>query len=262
LSHISFSELKIWEECSYKHKLSYIDKISTFNGNEHTAFGKAVHSVCEAKLLNPNIDEKALFKEKFLEEVLALSDEIKEDLDKSFVKQLQEQGSRLVPVVLPGLIGHFGKEFELISVEEQLLEPIEEFPKDYDFKGFIDLVIKTPDGKYHIIDWKTCSWGWKAERKSDTITTYQLTLYKHFFAKKHNIDCKNIKTHFALLKRARANDQVEIFEVTSGNIKTNNAINLLTKALYNIDKKNCVKNRLACKTPFGWCEFYKTKHCK
>ena len=32
------------------------------------------------------------------------------------------------------------------------------------FKGFIDLVVKTPDGKYHIIDWKTCSWGWDAQR--------------------------------------------------------------------------------------------------
>jgi ATP-dependent exoDNAse (exonuclease V) beta subunit len=41
-------------------------------------------------------------------------------------------------------------------VEEQLLEPmsdIESYGKK--FKGFIDMVIKTPDGKYHIIDWKT-----------------------------------------------------------------------------------------------------------
>ena len=39
-SHISFSELKKWQECAHKHKLVYIDEIKKFVGNEHTAFGK------------------------------------------------------------------------------------------------------------------------------------------------------------------------------------------------------------------------------
>ena len=47
MSHISFSELKEWTTCPWKHKLNYIDKIKEFKGNEHTAFGTAVHSVCE-----------------------------------------------------------------------------------------------------------------------------------------------------------------------------------------------------------------------
>ena len=34
-NHISFSELKIWNECPYKHKLVYIDKIKEFKGSEH-----------------------------------------------------------------------------------------------------------------------------------------------------------------------------------------------------------------------------------
>ena len=84
----------------------------------------------------------------------------------------------------------------MISVEEQLFEEIKEFNLDTKFKGFIDLVIKTPDGKYHIIDWKTCSWGWDAQRKSDKMTVYQLSLYKNYFSNKHNIDHKDIETHF------------------------------------------------------------------
>ncbi len=59
-----------------------------------------------------------------------------------------------------------------------------------DFKGFIDLVIKTPDGKYHVIDWKTCSWGWDMKKKTDKMMAYQLSFYKNYFAKKHNIDLK------------------------------------------------------------------------
>jgi len=140
--------------------------------------------------------------------------------------------------------------------------PIKEFSEyEYLFKGFIDLVIKTNDNKYHIIDWKTCSWGWDSKRKTEPMTTYQLTLYKHYFALKHGIDPSDIETHFALLKRSAKTNRVELFRVTSGNKKTNNAINLLAKALYNITHKNFVKNRLSCEKPFR-CEFYETKHCR
>ncbi len=87
--------------------------------------------------------------------------------------------------------------------------------------------------------------------------TYQLTLYKHFFATKHNIDPNNIDTHFALLKRTAKKNNVEIFKVSSGNRKNENALNLLEKMLYNIDRKVSIKNRLSC----NYCEFYKTNHC-
>ena len=87
--------------------------------------------------------------------------------------------------------------------------------------------------------------------------TYQLTFYKHFWAKKHNVDPKMVETHFALLKRTAKKDNVEIFRVTSGPKKTSNATDLLHKALINIDRKLYIKNRLSCKG----CEFYKTEHC-
>ena len=89
------------------------------------------------------------------------------------------------------------------------------------------------------------------------MTTYQLTLYKHYFAKKMDIDPKNIETHFALLKRTSKKDRVEFFRVTSGPRKTENALKLLKKALYNIKNKRYIKNRLSCK----FCEFNKTEHC-
>ena len=129
---------------------------------------------------------------------------------------------------------------------------------EYKFKGFIDLVVKTPDGKIHIIDWKTCSWGWNRQRRSEPMTTYQLTLYKNFYAKKHGIDPSKIETHFALLKRtAKKGSKVEIFRVTSGPRKTTSAMALLNKAIQNIENKTSIKNRLSCK----YCAFYKTEHC-
>ena len=47
---------------------------------------------------------------------------------------------------------------------------------------------------YWIIDWKTSgSWGWRRDKKQDLGMTAQLILYKHFWAKKHNIDLKDIR---------------------------------------------------------------------
>jgi ATP-dependent exoDNAse (exonuclease V) beta subunit len=259
--HISFSELKTWNECPYKQKLAYIDRVSFFEGNEYTAFGTAIHEVCEKSVLG-EIDRnfKSLnecFDVKFLEELKNLTEK-NINLDKNLVKKMRSQASTILPYIIPSLITSF-KEYEVVSAEEKLYETIENSKKN--FKGYIDLVIKTKDGKYHIIDWKTCSWGWDSKKKSDSMTTYQLTLYKHFFAKKHSIDPKNIETHFALLKRtAKSDNKVEIFRVTSGLKKTENALKLLNKALYNIEKNKFIKNRLSCTSGFG-CEFYKTKFC-
>ena len=255
MPHISFSELRNWKRCPFYHKLTYIDKIDGFVGNEFTAFGRAIHDSCE-KLLLEGDDGKmdAFFLDKFAEEVKTLL--LKEvDLKQDLVDQMVTQGENILPLILPGIKEHFN-DFTVISTEEQLMIPIEEF-EGYKFKGFIDLVIKTSDGKYHIIDWKTCGWGWDSRKRSEPMVTYQLTLYKNYYAKKHDIDPKNIETHFALLKRTAKKDNVELFRVTSGPKKTENALNLLLKAVYNISKKRFIKNRLACRG----CEFYKTEHC-
>ena len=255
MSHISFSELKTWDECPFKHKLVYIDKIKEFKGNEYTAFGTAIHYVCELAVNDDKISLLTTFNEKFLQELQTLK-ENKVDLNKELIAKMRIQGSNILEYIIPALKNNF-LNFEVFSVEEELYETIDE---DINFKGFIDLVIKTPDGKYHVIDWKTCSWGWDSRKKSDRMTTYQLTLYKHFFAKKHKIPPKDINTYFALLKRTAKTNNVEIFRVTSGAKKTENALKLLNKALYNVSKEKFIKNKLNCTRGYG-CEFYKTKYC-
>ena len=255
--HISFSELKTWDECAYKHKLSYIDDVKSFEGNEYTAFGKAIHDTCEKSLITEEkLNQENFFNHRFLDEVQELV--VKGlDIRSDLIKSMREQAPGILKNVLPELKKVFG-EYEVVSTEEEIYVHMPEL--EYNFKGFIDLVLKTNDGKYHIIDWKTCSWGWDSKRKSDRITTYQLTLYKNFFCKKHNIDPKDVLTHFALLKRTAKTNRVEIFKVSSGAKKTENCLKLLEKAVYNIRNKRFIKNRLACTQGFG-CEFYNTKHC-
>lgn len=252
MSHISFSALKVWNDCPFKYKLQYDDKLAVFTGSEYTAFGTALHEAAELKVQDENVDEVKVFLEKFESELKILREQ-SQKVDEKLLKQMEEQGKNLAIKIVPALREMFGV-FKVLSAEEDIYEPISE---KYNFKGFIDLVIQTEDNKIHIIDWKSCAWGWDAKKKSDPMTTYQLTFYKHFYAKKHNVDPSDIETYFALLKRTAKKDNVEIFRVTSGTKKTSNAFNILNNALYNIEKNNYPKNKLNCK----YCEFKNTVHC-
>ena len=254
MSHISFSALKNWDFCPFYHKLTYVDKVKLFKGNVYTAFGTAVHNACEKLVLNESLDHEKCFTQSFKDELQKIPEGT--DTEKKLLEPMKAQGLELSSLALSALKNKFPG-YEVVSVEEQIFEPIPEAPVDYDFKGFIDLVIKTPDGKYHIIDWKTCSWGWDIKKKTDRITTYQLTYYKNFFCDKHNIEPKMVETYFGLLKRTATKNRAEIFRVSSGERKINNALNILNKAVYNIHNKNSPKNRLKCDK----CEFHRTRWC-
>ena len=46
-AHVSFSEIKEWKECSYRHHLRHIKKIDLFKPSIFLDFGTAVHAACE-----------------------------------------------------------------------------------------------------------------------------------------------------------------------------------------------------------------------
>ena len=252
MAHISYSELKDWVFCAFYHKLTRVDKLRGFKGNAFTAFGTAIHDVCEKKLLQEEMDED-YFIQQFEKCLDKLDDDVK--IDNELVEDMRKQGKQIIPEIEDALEQYF-EEYEVLAVEMPLYEPIEN-QGEYKFKGYIDAVVKTPDDKIHIFDWKTCGWGWELRRRTSALTTYQLTLYKHFFAQKMQVDPKYIETHFALLKRTAKKNRVEFFRVTSGPRKTKNALTMLNKALYNIKNKRYIKNRLSCHR----CDFRHTEHC-
>ena len=248
--YISYSRYKMFSECGWRYRLVYKDKVPFYSSNEFTAFGTAIHATCENVLFgNKQAEPENYFVEQFAEsrkEVEKPNDELAE--------QMLAQGKTILPQVQGAVQSLFG-DYEVVATEEELLEPISD---DLDFKGYIDMVLKTADGKYHILDWKTCSWGWNAQKKSSKLMTYQLTLYKKYFCQKHNVDPKNVETYFGLLKRTPKKNNVEIFRVTSGNKKTENALKSLNNFVYNVEKGLYFKNRLSCR----YCSFYKTEHCR
>jgi hypothetical protein len=255
MPHISYSELKNWHHCPFYHKLVNIQKLKVFEGNEYTAFGTALHSVCEDLLTDEvSIPKPELFNQKFRDEIKKLKSE---EINKKLIVDMFSQGGKLSEQVLPSLESYFD-ECEVFMAEEKLYEPISG-TDDYLFKGYVDLIIKEGDN-YHIIDWKTCSWGWDSRKRSDKMILYQLVLYKHFFCQKYSISPDMVHTHFGLLKRTSKKNIVELFKVTSGPKRIENALELLHKAIQTIKSGVHIKNKLSCTSGYG-CDLYKTKHC-
>lgn len=276
---ISYSELATYQTCGWKHKIIYKDKTAPKVKSQYMTFGTCLHAAIEYKYSGNN--EKTpeqVFEEGLIKEISALepevflkkgekecTPEVLEIRREQCLKEMLVQGKKLLRQYFVDMTKQFGN-YTVVSVEEKIELPLESIKwPGYNFKGYIDMVIKLEDGTYCIIDTKTTSWGWDAAKKTDKITTYQLTYYKSFFAEKHNIPIKNIKTYFCLLKRT-ANEAkcIEIFEVPCGQVKITNSKELLSETIRLIDKNISLKNRNACKdnkTGFD-CPFYKTKWCQ
>jgi hypothetical protein len=116
--HISYSELKTWAECPYKRKLMYQDRVKKFVGNAFTAFGRALHFLCENLVYDKVEDTEDFFNlsfEKELEEAGVEEDKL--------VTEMRSQAQIIAPQIMPELTKIFG-EYEVFSVEEQLYQPI------------------------------------------------------------------------------------------------------------------------------------------
>ena len=226
--HISFSEIKQWKECSYRHKLVYIDKIDMFEDSPYLHFGTAVHEGCEKLLERKEPDrDKILGVMKESWENAGFEDPAWYSKQPGWYKHEPiDVWKNWANNMWDEVISFLDKEFngwECFNAEEELYEKIESASVPLSFKGFIDGVLKVPKKRgegfeYWIIDWKTAgAGGWRRDKKQDLGMTAQLILYKHFWAKKHNIDLKDIRCAFILLKRAGKKGKIcDIVKVSVG----------------------------------------------
>ena len=108
MTHVSYSEIKNWSVCPFYHKLTYVDKVKIFKGNEHTAFGNAVHDTCENMLLDKKLKAEDHFLNQYKKVLKKLSDD-KYDFNKKLVLEMREQGLKLLPQIKPALKQYFHK---------------------------------------------------------------------------------------------------------------------------------------------------------
>ena len=249
--HVSYSEVKTWKECSWRHKLVYVDKIDKFKPSPNIDFGTFVHSECEEFL------EKRTFNLERLEgNIKRTWEEKKFGSPDSWIteaKQIMEEIPEFLDTQFPG--------WEFISAEHTLYENIE--GSEIKFKGFVDGMIKAKNKRNQdrlwIIDWKTTSArGWTPDKKQDFLVQAQLALYKYFTSQKFELDPKEIKCGFVLLKRgAKKGKSCELVEISVGPKALEDANKLVTSMIKSVSAGKTLKNRMSC----TYCDFKGTEHC-
>lgn len=249
--HVSYSEVRAWKECSWRHKLVYIDKIDKFVPSPNIDFGTHVHAECEEYL------EKRTFNIERLESSISSGWAQKNFGDPtSWIKE----GKQILSDIPEFLESQF-PEWEFIASEHALYEPIE--GSDVKFKGFVDGMIRAKNkrgqDRLWIIDWKTTSArGWTADKKRDFLVQAQLALYKFYTSQKFEVDPKEIKCGFVLLKRgAKPGKSCELVDVSVGPKTIENSTRLVTSMIKGVESGKYLKNRTSC----TYCEFKGTDHC-
>lgn len=254
--HVSYSEVKSWAECSYRHNLQHIKKIDLSKPSIHLDIGTAVHAACENYLKTKVMDANITIK--ILEDAWKKN----EGVDGFDEKSLQKAKDECVSILndVPAFLDKEFIDWEFIAAEEQLYEVIN--PHTHAFKGFIDGVIKSKGKRGEdlvwLIDWKTSNRGWLRQKRQDKLTTAQLILYKSFWSQKHNIDLKNIRCAFIILKKqAKPGKHCEMFAVSAGDVSIKRNLKLVSDMVTSVKRGVSIKNRNSC----TYCDYKGTEHC-
>jgi len=253
----------MFNTCQWKWALRNVFQIYTEERALAMEFGSAVHSGMEFLYGGEQIADPAEAAKHALEKLeknlegLDLNESEKEELP-----NLREMMPKFFVDILacPDLDG-----IRPLKSELKLFEPIARTDGlDVKFKGFIDFIfVKKLKRKtvIYIADFKTCKWGWPAQKLQDIKVIAQILLYKHFFCKLTGADPKNVTAAYILLKKApRKNDaSIEVIKVSAGPKTTMRAIEYLQDTITAMHRYSYEKNYEACVT--SWTDA-KTKQIK
>ena len=255
--HVSFSEVKLWKECSYRHNLVHVKKLDVSKPSPVLEFGTAVHAACEDYLLTRVMKPEICTS--MMEEAWQRHSSYEEFNDAALLNAKSDALKILLEV--PAFLDREFPNWEVVDAEHQLYEAVEGHP--HAFKGFIDGVIKTKGKRgedvYWILDWKTTQRGWFREKRSDEMVKAQLALYKNYWHQKNqHVSLKDIRCGFALLKKtAKAGEHCELFSVSLGEVPIKKTLKIVGNMITSVKRGVTIKNRDSC----TWCEFKNTQHC-
>lgn len=212
-------------------------------------FGSAIHSALELmygpeRLSVEDATWKALSEfEKNLEGL-----ELREDEGQELMKL-----SWLVPRILRDCLANPDlRDVEPVQTELKLMESIARTDGlDVKFKGFVDFIFKKKLKRktvIYIADFKTCQWGWPAQKLMDDEVCAQIVLYKYFFCRMTGADPKNVSIAFILLKKSpRPGDShVQVCKVGGGPKALERALNYIQTTITRMHSGSYRMNTEAC----------------
>ena len=263
--HISFSQLHAMHTCAFKHYEAYElgkkDASTIF-----TIFGTATGVAIEQYIKNNNKQSWVTYIKtllKFVRANIVPEEELKKKAfkdwcakqnlscdQKSYELYCKKVHCKSALRIYKDLIAYFNnelKDWNVVAFETPLMQPLDDL--DINFKGYIDCVLKhKTEDRYKILDFKTCGMGWFKEQRSDTEKLYQVILYKKFWCELNKIERSKVDCAYLLLKRTPPKNEssIEMFDVTSGDKKINNAEVWMLKTLRNIFQGVKVKTPQTC----------------
>ena len=281
MSRISYSQLSMYNECSLRWKLNYVDKLRIFESSIHLIFGTAMHEVLQTYLevmYNDSVKNADLLPlEEMLRDKLIEQFKIAEEQDgkapctKEDLQEFFQDGVDILDFVKKRRADYFSKRgYKLIGCEV----PIDvDLKKNVKMIGYLDVVMLDEiSNTIKIIDIKTSTMGWNKWMKADKNKTQQLLLYKQFYSKQYNHPVDKIDVEYFIVKRKLwekamfPQKRVQKFVPASGTVsmnKVNNGLNLFLENAFDdegkhkTDKIFAMPSKKACK----WCEFRKTEYC-
>ena len=271
--HVSYSEVKQWKECSWRHKLLYIDKLRTFEESPHLHYGTIIHDACEHYLKTKELNVQSAqrkIKVAWDKHGFDSEDFIQLQTQKALLQGWKYKHSKLKDWLqwaeasitsIPQFLNDTFPGWEFQSAEESLYESIENI--NTKFKGYIDCIIKVPHKdsyKYWVLDWKTSNGrGWSLDKQRDFNTQAQVILYKNFWGKKYDIPMKDIQCGFVLLKKVKTSGKsCQLIKVSSGPKNLEKSRKLVRSMIKTVEKQFYLKNRNSCM----FCEFKGTAYCR
>ena len=276
--HVSYSELRLFNECAWKWVLAKVYGLGSVDESFQMDFGKAAHAGME-KLYSPDslhdVEAAARLAIGMYDEgLLRLDIDSMHPSDRNEAVRIRDFLPRFYRDCLecPELQG-----IKTLRSELRLMERIERTDGlDLFFKGFIDITfVRKLKRKtvIYIADFKTCQWGWPAEKMQDIEVISQVLLYKHFFCKMTGADPRNVSIAFIFLKKRPADGDltVEVRKISAGPKATQNALDYLQRSITGMHAYSYDRNFSACKRSwidpetkeerFAQCQFLGTEHC-
>lgn len=270
--HVSYSEVRQWKECPWRHKLLYIDKLSTFEESPHLHYGTIIHDACEHFLKTKELkieEAQKKIKEAWDEHGFDSEDFIQLQTQRAIIQGWKYKHNKIKDWLqwaeasiksIPRFMSENFPDWEIVSAEEPIYESMQNISTK--FKGYIDCIIKIPyknKHKYWIIDWKTSNGrGWSLDKQRDFNTQAQVILYKYFWGTKHNIELKDIQCGFVLLKKVKTvGKSCQLVKVSSGPSNLEKSKKMVRSMIKAVENKFYLKNKYSCM----FCEFKNTEYC-
>jgi len=267
--YVSFSELKTWGDCSWRHYLQYILGIREYGDTVFTDYGTIIHDAGEKFIRTRVMDidgAEAKLRKIWVEREYPhpATVTVTHPTWPSYADPDIEYwvgNLRAILEQLPVWLDENFPGWEFVEAEAELNEEIEGSPLK--FRGYVDAVIRVKNKKdkwvYWILDWKTSNKrGWDRKKRSDIFVTSQIVLYKYFWTIKNNIPVADARCGFVLLRRDVKRNKIQLFDVSAGPKTIDKSRKWLRSMMKMVASGRKIKNRYSCM----FCEFKDTDYCK